>query len=338
MSKSPILRVTPLGFPWQCQDPFLFTVHHEDDYPAGNEHLGPKASLEGRARGQDFDPAEDWRMYHGRLVPGFPAHPHSGFETVTVVRKGLVDHSDSLGATGRFGNGDTQWMTAGAGVQHSEMFPLVSTGRGNPLELFQIWLNLPSRSKGVAPYYTMLWSEEVPRVAHVDATGGRTDVEVIAGPLEGAVPPPPPPDSWAADPDHALAIWVIRMDAGATWTLPASPPALNRTLFYYGGDSIEVAATAVAVNHSVSLASDQAVTLSNGGAESCLLLLQGLPIGEPVVSAGPFVMNTQTEIEQAYADFRRTQFGGWPWRTSDPVHPRLQGRFARYPDGKVVVK
>jgi redox-sensitive bicupin YhaK (pirin superfamily) len=154
--------------------------------------------------GQDFDPDEDWRMYHGKLVPGFPSHPHRGFETVTVVRKGFIDHSDSLGATGRFGNGDTQWMTAGAGVQHSEMFPLLNTDRGNPLELFQIWLNLPSQSKGVSPYYTMLWSEEVPKVSHVDAKGKVTDIEVVAGKLEGSTPLPPPPDSWASDSDHDL--------------------------------------------------------------------------------------------------------------------------------------
>jgi len=334
MSNSPILQVSPLAFPWQCKDPFLFTVHHKDAYPAGNEHLGPHASLAGRPIGQDFDPNEDWRMYHGRLVPGFPAHPHRGFETVTVVRKGVVDHSDSLGATGRYGDGDTQWLTAGVGVQHCEMFPLVNTDRGNPLELFQIWLNLPAQSKGVPPNYTMLWAEEVPKVAHVDTSGKRTDIEVIAGQLEGATPLPPPPDSWAADPNHGLAIWVIRMDAGATWNLPGSVAGLNMTLFFYQGESIEIVGMMVAVNNSISLASDQAVVLKNGGVESHLLLLQGRPIGEPVVSYGPFVMNTQEEIQQAYADFRRTQFGGWPWRTSDPVHPRLQGRFARYPDGR----
>nr|WP_290936872.1 pirin family protein [Haliscomenobacter sp.] len=120
---SNILRIRPLGFPWETRDPFIFCVYHEDFYPLGNAQMGPAASLSGRNLGQDFTVKDGWRMYHGRTVPGFPSHPHRGFETVTIARKGFVDHSDSLGATARFGNGDVQWMTAGKGVQHSEMFP-----------------------------------------------------------------------------------------------------------------------------------------------------------------------------------------------------------------------
>ena len=103
-----VLQTFPLGFPWKTADPFLFCVHHDDQYPAGNAQLGPAASLAGRDLGQDFDPGNSWRMYHGQVVPGFPQHPHRGFETVTVVRQGLIDHSDSLGATARFGGGDVQ--------------------------------------------------------------------------------------------------------------------------------------------------------------------------------------------------------------------------------------
>ena len=101
-----IKSIKPLGFPWETQDPFLFCVHHMDHYPKGNDALGPDASLAGRAIGQDFTVKDGWRMYHGRNVPGFPSHPHRGFETVTIVQKGFIDHSDSLGAAARFGNGD----------------------------------------------------------------------------------------------------------------------------------------------------------------------------------------------------------------------------------------
>src|SRR5690348_1408452 len=136
----------------------------------------PVASLAGRRIGQDFEIKDGWRMYHGETVPGFPGHPHRGFETVTIVRRGFIDHSDSLGATARFGSGDTQWLTAGAGIVHAEMFPLVERERPNPLELFQIWLNLPREDKLVAPYFSMMWDRMIPRV-----TDRGAEVAVIAG-------------------------------------------------------------------------------------------------------------------------------------------------------------
>src|SRR3954470_3496991 len=114
---TPIKQIRPLGFPWETADPFLFCVYHNDAYPAGNELMGPAASLAGRDVGQDFAGKDGWRMYHGDTVPGFPRHPHRGFETVTIVRRGLIDHSDSLGATARFGHGDVQWLTAGRGLE-----------------------------------------------------------------------------------------------------------------------------------------------------------------------------------------------------------------------------
>src|SRR6266849_1987437 len=154
----PILNVSPLSLPWQTSDPFLLCVHHEDAYPAGDERLGPAASLAGRDIGQDFAGKDGWRMYHGDVVPGFPQHPHRGFETVTIVRSGYIDHSDSLGATARFGMGDVQWLTAGRGVVHSEMFPLLDPDGPNTLALSQIWLNLPAKSKLVDPYLTMFWA------------------------------------------------------------------------------------------------------------------------------------------------------------------------------------
>ena len=159
-----VLDTRPLGFQWETADPFLFCVHHDDAYPPGNERMGPAASLAGRDLGQDFAGTDGWRMYHGEVIPGFPQHPHRGFETVTIVRRGYIDHSDSLGATARFGKGDVQWLTAGGGIVHSEMFPLLDQAKPNPLELFQIWLNLPSQDKLVAPHFVMLWNEDIPRL------------------------------------------------------------------------------------------------------------------------------------------------------------------------------
>lgn len=330
-----IKRVKPLGFPWETADPFLFCVYHLDAYPAGNDQLGPHASLKGRTLGNDFDGKDGWRMYHGETVPGFPQHPHRGFETVTVVRRGFVDHSDSLGATARFGQGDAQWLTAGRGVVHAEMFPLLDPKRPNPLELFQIWLNLPKAGKMVAPYFSMQWGEKIPRLSFKDEKGNTTEVTLVAGELAGQKALPPPPDSWASDPKSDLAIWTLKMAPGAKWTLPRAKVGTNRTLYFFNGDSIKIDGTKVKPLQGVELHPEKDVVLENGKEEAELLLLQGRPIGEPVAQYGPFVMNSMAEIQQAFDDYQKTQFGGWPWKADDPVHSRDETRFAKRPDGSV---
>jgi redox-sensitive bicupin YhaK (pirin superfamily) len=328
-----IKTIKPLGSVWETSDPYLFCVHHQDAYPKANSQQGPAASLQGRNIGQDFDPTLDWRMYHGHRVPGFPEHPHRGFETVTIVLEGLVDHFDSSGATGRYGHGDVQWMTAGSGLQHSEMFPLVHEDRSNPLELFQIWLNLPGASKFVDPHYKMLWSEDIPVVELQDQNGASTSLRIIAGRLDGSQAPQPAPDSWAQTTGNQVAIWLITMEPGAETTLPAAGARTGRTLFFFEGPSLQIDETEVPGYHAAKVQGDQPVPIKNGPEASRILLLQGNPIAEPVVQYGPFVMNTRQEIQQAYEDFQRTRFGGWPWDRSDPVHPASQGRFARYHDG-----
>ncbi len=336
MNTNAIKSTKPLGFPWVTQDPFLFCVHHEDYYPEGNEVMGPAASLAGRQLGQDFAENKDgWRMYHGEQVPGFPAHPHRGFETVTVVTRGLIDHSDSLGAAGRFGFGDVQWMTAGRGVQHCEMFPLVHQDKKNPLELFQIWLNLPRSKKMAEPHFAMLWADTIPVFAHRDEQGKSTSVKVIAGKIGDITAPNPAPNSWAADPANEVAIWLITMEAGAQWTLPAASSRANRSLYFYEGSAVSIDGQDFNKHLALELKADASVRMVSGKEQTRLLMLQGIPIGEPVVQYGPFVGNSQADIQQAYADYQKTQFGGWPWPSYENVHPREQGRFARYPDGKV---
>lgn len=328
-----VIDVRPLGAQWETLDPFLFCVHHDDAYPAGNDQLGPAASLQGRQRGNDFEAREGWRMYHGQAVPGFPQHPHRGFETVTVVRRGLIDHADSLGATARYGAGDAQWLTAGAGIVHAEMFPLLQQSAPNPLELFQIWLNLPAKDKFVPPHFSMLWRDSIPVQTIRDDSGRATTVTVVAGDLPGAKAAPPPPHSWAARPEHGVAIWTLALQPGARWTVPAAP-GTNRALYFFRGATLQAGARPVAAGHRIQLRSDRPTTLINGPADAELLMLQGRPIGEPVVKYGPFVMNTRQEIQQAFADYQRTGFGGWPWPTDEPVHPRREGRFAVHADGR----
>jgi redox-sensitive bicupin YhaK (pirin superfamily) len=336
MSNDIILSVKPLGFPWETADPFLFCVYHNDAFPAGNDRLGPAASLAGRNIGMDFEGKDGWRMYHGSVVPGFPQHPHRGFETVTVMRQGYIDHSDSLGATARFGKGDVQWLTAGKGIVHCEMFPLLDSKGPNPVELFQIWLNLPSKDKFVEPYFSMFWDRDVPRYVTKDAAGRTTEVLVVAGAVEGVQPPPPPPNSWAAREEAHVAIWTITMAPGAEWKLPATVAGVNRSLYLFRGSNVDVAGRSIAKGLIAKVRPDADIALVNKSAEEAeFLLLQGRPIGEPVVQYGPFVMNSKAEIQQAFTDYQTTQFGGWPWPSDDPVFPRTQGRYARHANGRV---
>jgi quercetin 2,3-dioxygenase len=332
-----VIAIAPLGNPpWPTLDPFLFCVHHKDAYPAGNAQLAPQASLAGRAIGQDFAGKDGWSMYHGDTVPGFPSHPHRGFETVTIVRQGRIDHSDSLGATARFGGGDVQWLTAGKGIVHCEMFPLLHSDAPNPTELFQIWLNLPARSKMAEPHFTMFWNEDIPHVHATDAQGRKTEVVCVAGHLAGQKALPPPPDSWASAAESDLGIYTIQMEAGAQWTLPAAlGNGTRRQLYFFAGEGLQVAGETVQRGSLIEVRAGDDCVLHNGGQAAELLVLQGRPIGEPVAQYGPFVMNTQAEIHQAFSDYQRTGFGGWPWDRSDPVHPREQGRFARHADGRV---
>lgn len=331
-------NITALGFQWATKDPFLFCVHHEDAYPKGNEQMGPVANLEGRELGQDFMLKDGFRMYHGTTVPGFPGHPHRGFETITIVRKGMVDHSDSLGASGRYGNGDVQWMTAGGGVLHSEMFPLLERNKENPLELFQIWLNLPAKNKMVEPHFKMLWNENLPKQTYTDLSGRKTLIEVVTGKYRSKVAPSPPPNSWAADPENDVAIYNIRMEANASFKLPKAKANLNRTLYFYEGNELTIDGQALPHYHSADVKSDEDIVLKSGKDISHILVLQGKPIGEPVVQHGPFVMNNRQEIQQAFQDYQRTKFGGWPWKSLANVHSRNKGRFARHADGSLEEK
>jgi hypothetical protein len=342
-----ILGAQPIGNQLPGIDPFIFAVYHQDQYPAGNGQLGPQSALlQGREIGMDFSGQGGWSMYHGDSVPGFPAHPHRGFETVTIVRKGLVDHADSLGATARYGEGDVQWLTTGSGVQHGEMFPMVHEDRANTLDLFQLWLNLPAKRKMAPPDFTMFWAHDIPRVQHTDADGHRSEVEVIAGnyqPIQvvgeaarPAVPAlRPPADSWASEPDADVAIWIVRLTPGASLSLPPASAGARRALYLTTGRTLRVGEHGFDQAVMVEVRADQPAPLHNPGNDTIeVLVLQGKPIGEPVAARGPFVMNNQQELLQAIHDYQRTGYGGWPWPTSAHTHGK-SARFAQYPDGRI---
>lgn len=251
------------------------------------------------------------------------------------MTKGFVDHSDSLGAAGRFGHGDVQWMTAGKGVQHCEMFPLLNQEKENTLELFQIWLNLPKASKKVAPHFAMLWNETIPEVTVVDEAGAKTIVKVMAGNYQGNQAPSPAPNSWAANPTNEVAIWLVQLSPHASWQLPSSTSAVNRSVFFYEGDQIQVSEKAFGAHAAIQLKSNVNIDIKNGSTPSSLLLLQGKAINEPVAQHGPFVGNTQADIQQIFLEYQKDEFGGWPWPSPEHVHAANETRFAKYPGGQI---
>lgn len=324
---------TPIDFQWPVQGPFLFCVHHYDYYPAGTTSAGidPK-HFKGRDMGQDFELKDGFRLYHGKDIPGFPVHPHRGFETITIVRKGYVDHADSLGAAGRYGEGDVQWMTAGSGVQHSEMFPLLHQDQGNTLELFQIWLNLPKKSKMVKPHFAMLWANTIPTIESDDKNAS---VTLINGTFGGKTFNQAPPDSWAADAQNEVNILLVKIRPGGTLTLPKAKGSTNRSLYFFDGEELLVNGELVRGKQALTVESSQDLKLEAKNKVVECLMLEAKPIGEPVVQHGPFVMNTREEIVQTFQDYQRTEFGGWPWGRPDFIHGTKIEKFAKYPDGRI---
>lgn len=249
-------------------DPFLFLNHHGPQvYPPGN-------------RGLPFGP-----------------HPHRGFETVTFILAGELAHLDSGGHESVIRAGGVQWMTAGRGLVHAEVSPEGFKRSGGPLEILQLWVNLPSRLKMADPAYVGLQRGEIPVI---EADGGRAAVELIAGEWSGQAGP--------VRSHTGVAMSVLRLSPGARIAAPA--PRGRSVFLYVVGGAAEVAGRAVPEFHLAALEDDgdEVMIASSGGA--VLLLGHAEPIREPVVAHGPFVMTTREEIHQAIRDYQAGRFGG----------------------------
>jgi redox-sensitive bicupin YhaK (pirin superfamily) len=221
-------------------------------------------------------------------LAGFPPHPHRGFETVTYMLDGHMQHKDSGGNTGDLGPGDVQWMTAARGLIHSEM-PQQSEGR---MRGFQLWLNLPAKEKMQPPAYRDIAADEIPTVA-ID----KGAVKVIAGEFagtRGAV------HGGSTDPHY----WDVHLEPGAAFEA-ALPAAYNAFLYVYEGEAFVGAENKPLPHRAAGLLSAGGEVRTAAGAKGArVLVLAGKPIGEPIVQYGPFVMNTREEIEQAIADYQ----------------------------------
>lgn len=228
---------------------------------------------------------------------GVGQHPHRGFETVTIVYDGEVEHRDSTGNGGIIGKGDVQWMTAAGGILHEEFHSPAYAERGGPFEMVQLWVNLPKKDKMAPAGYQGILDAQIPAVALPDDAGM---LRVIAGDYDGNAGP--------ARTFSPINVWDVRLGAGKTASLPQ--PEGWTTL-------VVVLAGTVQLNGETVLRPAQMATLSTEGSDvvieangdAKLLLLAGEPIDEPVVGYGPFVMNSQQEIVQAIADFNGGRFG-----------------------------
>jgi quercetin 2,3-dioxygenase len=268
-----------------------FPVRSLFSYDGLGQHLSPFLLLDYAGPAQ-FSPAARPR--------GVGEHPHRGFETVTIVYQGEVAHRDSVGNSGLIGPGDVQWMTAASGILHEEFHSPAFTRHGGALEMAQLWVNLPAEHKMTAPRYQTLLEAEIPRV---DLAAGAGTVRVIAGHYEGRSGP--------AATFSPLNVWDVRLRA-----------AHRTSLFVPDGHTTAIAVLrgSVIVNGSRRARDAELLVLDRAGdevsieanAESTLLLLSGVPIPEPIVGYGPFVMNSREEIETAMRDFQSGKFGSMP--------------------------
>lgn len=268
-----------------------FPVRSMFSHGSHGNHVSPFLLLD-HAGPAEFEPAVEPR--------GVGVHPHRGFETVTIVYQGEVDHRDSAGNGGHIGPGDVQWMTAASGILHEEFHSQAFTRTGGTLEMVQLWVNLPKKDKGVAPGYQTLLDGDIPSVMLPDGAGS---LRVIAGEHAGKRGP--------ARTFTPMNVWDVRLkrDGATSLSVPEGHTAivvvLRGTVLVNDSDIVRETQFALLGRE------DGAVTLE-ANADATVLVLTGEPIDEPVVMHGPFVMNTQGEIRQAIIDFQSGRFGDMP--------------------------
>lgn len=236
----------------------------------------------------DFAPAD-----HPR---GVDVHPHKGFETVTIVYDGEVEHGDSTGRGGVIREGDVQWMTAGDGILHREFHSPDFTARGGRFEMVQLWVNLPHKDKGAAPGYQGITADMIPAV---DLPGGAGRLRVIAGSYRGTKGP--------ARSFTPLDLWDIRLAAGKSVTL--KPVEGHNVIVVSLSGDITVNGAQLAGPSTARLSREGGKLVIDASSEAKLLLLAGEPIDEPIAARGPFVLNTEAELREAFRDFRSGRFG-----------------------------
>ena len=265
-----------------------FPVRSVFDYNGLGRELSPFLLLDYAAPYQ-FPPGSEKR--------GVGAHPHKGFETVTVAYQGELEHRDSSGGGGKIGAGDVQWMTAGNGIVHEEFHSTDFTRKGGVLQMVQLWVNLRAKDKSARPGYQTLLSAQIPRVALPEDAGA---VRVIAGEFAGHQGP--------ARTFTPINLWDVSLRAGGGAEL-ALPDGHTTALLVLSGKTV--------LNGEREAGEGDLAIFNRAGngmalkatADSKVLVVSGEPIPEPVVGHGPFVMNSRAEIQQAFEDYQRGKMG-----------------------------
>ncbi|AKA23564.1 pirin family protein [Pseudomonas chlororaphis] len=268
-----------------------FPVRTLFSYDSLGKHISPFLLLD-HAGPAEFTPTRERR--------GVGQHPHRGFETVTIVYKGELEHRDSTGSGGKIGPGDVQWMTAASGILHEEFHSEAFARSGGILEMVQLWVNLPARDKMAAPGYQTIVDGDIPSIALPGKAGS---LRLIAGEFDGVRGP--------ARTFTPIDVWDLRLNAGKPLTLDLHP-GRNTALVVLRG-TVQVNGQELVREGQLALFErdgDQLGLEANN--EAVVLLLSGEPIDEPIVGHGPFVMNSEAEIHQAFADFQSGRFGQMP--------------------------
>jgi quercetin 2,3-dioxygenase len=330
-----VLRSEPIGIHWDAEDPFFFISHHYDDYPKGNsQQAPPQREVSGRMNlGRNYDKEFGYRMYNGKVVPGFPLHSHWGYETVTVVEKGYIDHFDSMGNQGRYGFGDVQWLSAGSRYEHCEMYPLAFDDRKNPTDITQIMIDLPLEHKNSPNEVRMLWSEQIPVLTMDDGNGHICTVKVIAGRFGDTQASLPNRVSWAADPEHHVRILKLVMSPDAELTIPAVSTTVNRNLYFVSGGCVSIDGQTYEDDSRLKLVGNEDVNIKNGNETGEYWLLEGEPIGEKMIVFGPVSLPTDKDVRNAMDLIRKKELDDWQWGLVDRAQPKGTDRFIRYTDG-----
>ena len=268
-----------------------FPVRTLFSYDSMGKYISPFLLLD-YAGPAEFSPTTERR--------GVGQHPHRGFETVTIVYKGEVEHRDSTGNGGVIGPGDVQWMTAASGILHEEFHAEAFARSGGPLEMVQLWVNLPARDKMSAPGYQGIVDRDIPDLALKDDAGR---LRLIAGEFDGTRGP--------ARTFTDIDVWDIRLNAGKSATFDVHQGRNTALVVLHG--AVEVNGQEVVREGQLALFErDGSQVRLEANNDAVLLILSGEPIDEPIVGHGPFVMNTDAEIQQAFVDFQSGKFGRMP--------------------------